>query len=138
MPQYFVRIAQLKLKGGISNRKIADILGIWHNIANGKIHKIGESGFSFKEIAHSLKKRLKPISKEQRIIRDQIQSMRYQILRYRQNPMSQKQSSGKYRDGCLLSSKKPYTVYQQSLERLLFDNAYGTKGSHFRFLTEKT
>ncbi|MDX8416439.1 hypothetical protein [Absicoccus intestinalis] len=50
--------------------------------------------------------------------------------------MSQKRSSGKYRDGCLLSSKRPYTVYQQSPEGLLFDNAYGTKGSHFRFLTD--
>ena len=59
-------------------------------------------------------------------------------LRYRQNPMSQKRSSGKYRDGCLLNSKRPYTVYQQSPEGLLSNNVYGTKGSHFRFLTEKT
>lgn len=51
MPHYYVKIAQLKKKGGISNRQIAETLGISRNTVNAAVKQIQASGFTFDEIA---------------------------------------------------------------------------------------
>lgn len=117
MPQYFVRIAQLKLKGGISNRKIADILGISRNTVNSTIHKIEESGFSFKEIANMSEKEIEANFK--RATNHTGPNPKYEMPNFKalakelvRPNVTKSILWEEYRDACLLNSKRPYSQTQ--------------------------
>lgn len=51
MPFYHVQIAQLKMKGVSSNRKIAEILRISRNTVNSVVRQIDDANLSFQEVA---------------------------------------------------------------------------------------
>lgn len=63
MPVYHIKIAQLKLKGVDSNRKIAEVLGISRNTVNSIVRQIADSGLSFYDIVSMSEEQIKSVFK---------------------------------------------------------------------------